>query len=145
MIILNRDPAIAARELCDRDLRDTMKIAGNLALKAPENRVGGNDPNYLWVCRSQANLKWTTDYAKECEAEITYRFGNRLSAVAQRVLRLPDILAGPIVSLPSEPIMWRDHYRRWVAPKSIWPKLLWKKRFPPDWLAPIIFPDALHY
>ena len=145
MIILNRDPAVAARELCDRDLRGMMKKAGNLAFKASENRSDENDLNLRWVCRSPANLKWTTDYAKECEAELTYRFGNRLSAVAQRVLRLPDIQAGPIGYLPSEPRMWRDHYRRWVAPKSIWPDLLWKKRYPPDWLATIIFPDAAHY
>ncbi len=144
MIILHQDPCVSARELCDKDLRKTLKQAGDLAFKALENRSDENDPTLRWVCRSPANLKWTIEYAQFCAAESYYRFGRKRARVSYRVLQLPDISAGSVKELPSNPDKGRDYYRKEVAPKSVWPNLLWSKRYPPDWLSRIIFPNAIH-
>ncbi len=103
MIILHQDPCVSARELCDKDLRKTLKQAGDLAFKALENRSDENDPTLRWVCRSPANLKWTIEYAQFCAAESYYRFGRKRARVSYRVLQLPDISAGSVKELPSNP------------------------------------------
>jgi hypothetical protein len=144
MIILHQDPCVSARELCDKDLRKTLKQAGDLAFKALENRSDESDLTLRWVCRSPANLKWTIEYAQFCAAESYYRFGRKRARVSYRVLQLPDISAGSVKELPSNPDKGRDYYRKEVAPKSVWPNLLWSKRYPPDWLSRIIFPNAIH-
>lgn len=144
MIILSPKYVTAARELCDNDLRSTMELSGNLASKALENRTDENDPTLRWVCRSHANLKWTVEYALSCAAESLYRFEHRskVPASVYALLMMDEIEAGEPDDMPEDIDKWRKHYADVIAPKSIRPKRLWTKRYPPDWMAPFIYPNA---
>lgn len=144
MIILSSNHVTAAQELCDRDLRSTMKLAGNLATKGLENRIDGDDPTLRWVGRSRANLKWVVNYAIDCAAESIHRFLHRakIPSNVYRLIMLEEIEAGDPADFPEDIDKWRKHYMEVVGPKSVWPKCLWTKRYPPDWLSPIIYPNA---
>jgi hypothetical protein len=144
MIILNSNSIVSAKELCDKDLRATLKLAGNLATKGLENRIDEDDPTLRWVGRSQANLKWMVNYAIDCAAESIHRFLHRakIPPNVYDLLMLEEIEAGEPNDLPEDPDRWVKHYMEVVGPKSVWPKCLWTKRYPPDWLSPIIYPNA---
>lgn len=144
MIILSTNHVTAAQELCDRDLRSTMKLAGNLATKGLENRIDGDDPTLQWVGRSRANLKWMAELAMSCAGESLHRFKrkSKVPANVYDILMMDEIEAGEPDDFPEDIDKWRKHYAEVVAPQSVWPKRLWTKRCPPDWLAPIIYPNA---
>ena len=141
MIILNKDPMVAARELCDKDLRAVMKRAADLVYRSLYNADDSEDTILQWVNKSKANLKWMSDYAMYCAAESYYRYGPK-ARVSYRVTKLPDIKAGKPRYLPCNLNEKRQHYIENIAPESIWPDCLWTKRYPPDWLAPFIYPNA---
>lgn len=141
MIILNPDPMVAARELCDRDLRACMKRAADLTFRSLYNANDGNDSVLQWVNKSKANLKWMADYTLYCTAESYYRFGP-LAKVPHRATKIPEIKGGKPKYLPCDPREKREYYIKVIAPQSVWPKCLWTKRYPPDWMAPFIYPNA---
>lgn len=141
MIILNECPRQAARELCDKDLKAIMKRASDLVYRSLYNADDSEDTILQWVNKSRANLRWMSCHAMYCAGEAYYRFEHK-ARVPYRATKLPDIRAGKPRYLPANIAEKRRYYIEKIAPQSIWPNCMWTKRYPPDWIAPFIYPNA---
>jgi Pyrimidine dimer DNA glycosylase len=82
IFILNEDPVIAARDLCDKHVVKMIVESAQLLCitigdKSPYKLTHVNHPCAKWVCASLNNYWWLLEHAKEMSAEYTRRYHKR--------------------------------------------------------------------
>ena len=134
------DPDEAARNLCDRHLRKTVRFTQKVFAEAAENRAQHRDPYVRWGCASLTNLKWVVSHGNSAAHEMYYRFHkpvrieDSLPLIKAREkldsLSLPPVNPDDII-FPYSVGKVREFYRLEIFPKS-----RWTRRYPPDWMHP---------
>ena len=117
IFVVNKDPAIAARQLCDKHVVKMILESAQMLCSAFENgeapyrRAYYNHPCTKWARESQANYEWLLVHAYELCEEYFHRYGKihkSLDAIDwcdnnSHNLNLPDIGLTPFAqAMPEE-------------------------------------------
>ena len=149
IFVVNKDPAIAARQLCDKHVVKMILESAQMLCSAFENgeapyrRAYYNHPCTNWARASQANYEWLLVHAYELCEEYFHRYGKihkSLDAIDwcdnnSHNLNLPDIGLTPFAqAMPEE---YKDNnpvraYRAYYnGEKAYFAK--WSERKCPRW------------
>ena len=145
IFVVDTDPVLAARALCDRHVvkmvLETAQILSTIS-GGPYRPTHQNHPCVLWAKASQRNYLWLVEHGQELGREYTRRYGkvhkssqviDQLSTPPKSITRvgltpfvqcLPDLYRGP-----STVEAYRNYYH---GEKSHF--ATWKTQPPPWWV-----------
>lgn len=141
---IDREPNLAASNLCDSHLREAVEYMKQVAREGPENRSDETDLHTAWVHRSSRHLKWVLDYGIAATMEIYMRKKRNpkyliglyeFTHLRDRLVKLnPEPRSG--IVFPDDIDKVREWYRSEIAPTK-----KWTHRSRPSWMGRTKIPE----